>query len=172
MRLIAAGIGSGRTCPIRRAGDGPSASPLGPPRKRTLQTRRVSLVSRRLPGMSDQPDALEVFAFRCRDAPSGRWVHARHGAERAEIATRYADWEITGPGEERRLADDCSNPTRGRRPSSSTSPASASKGPSMLPVLVPALVKTARWWSFPTRYPTHDAARAMDLRGRWSTSPP
>jgi len=96
----------------------------------------------------------------------------RHGAERAEIATRYADWEITGPGEERRLADDCSNPTRGRRPSSSTSPASASKGPSMLPVLVPALVKTARWWSFPTRYPTHDAARAMDLRGRWSTSPP
>jgi hypothetical protein len=43
-----------------------------------------------------------VYPFRYKDAGTGRWVNARYMAERSEIAARYAEWEITGPGEERR----------------------------------------------------------------------
>jgi hypothetical protein len=34
-----------------------------------------------------------------RDPVSGKWVRARYVAERHEIASRYAEWEITGPPE-------------------------------------------------------------------------
>jgi len=55
---------------------------------------------------------IEVFPFRYRDARTGKWVKARYKAERDEIAARYAEWEIIGPGEERRPATGCFNPNR------------------------------------------------------------
>jgi hypothetical protein len=55
---------------------------------------------------------VEVFPFRYRDPRTGRWVKARYKAERTEIAARYAEWEITGPGEERRPIDGYFNPNR------------------------------------------------------------
>ena len=42
---------------------------------------------------------LELFPFRFRDPVTGKWVRARYRAERHEIAARYVQWEITGPGE-------------------------------------------------------------------------
>lgn len=45
---------------------------------------------------------LVVYPFRYRGARTGKWVKARYMAERDEIAARYAEWEIIGPGEERR----------------------------------------------------------------------
>ena len=51
--------------------------------------------------MSEPTTSLEVFPFRYRDARTGRWVKARYMAERSEIAARYTEWEIIGPGEER-----------------------------------------------------------------------
>ena len=45
---------------------------------------------------------LVVYPFRYKDARTGRWVKARYKADRTEIAVRYAEWEIIGPGEERR----------------------------------------------------------------------
>ena len=57
---------------------------------------------------------LVVFPFRYRDARTGRWVKARYKAERDEIAARYAEWEIIGPGEERLRATGYFNPHRGK----------------------------------------------------------
>lgn len=57
-------------------------------------------------------DAFEVFPFRYRDARTGRWVKARYMAERTEIAARYTEWEIIGPGEERRPIGGYFNPGR------------------------------------------------------------
>jgi len=57
---------------------------------------------------------LVVFPFRYRDARTGRWVKARYKAERDEIAARYAEWEIVGPGEERRPATGYFDPHRGK----------------------------------------------------------
>ena len=34
---------------------------------------------------------------------TGKWVKARYVAERPEIATRYAEWEIIGPREIREV---------------------------------------------------------------------
>ncbi len=42
---------------------------------------------------------LELFAFRYRDARTGKWIRARYRAERHEIAARYVEWEIIGPPE-------------------------------------------------------------------------
>jgi len=55
---------------------------------------------------------LVVYPFRYKDARTGRWVRARYMAERSEIAARYAEWEITGPGEERRPRTGYFNPGR------------------------------------------------------------
>ncbi len=55
---------------------------------------------------------IEVFPFRYRDARTGPWVKARYKAERTEIAARYAEWEITGPGEVRRPIGGYFNPGR------------------------------------------------------------
>ena len=55
---------------------------------------------------------LVVFPFRYRDPRTGRWVKARYKAERTEIAARYAEWEIIGPGEERRPVTGYFNPGR------------------------------------------------------------
>ena len=53
--------------------------------------------------MTREPtDAFEVFPFRYKNTRTGRWVKARYMAEPAEIAARYAAWEIIGSGEERR----------------------------------------------------------------------
>ena len=48
-----------------------------------------------------QPSAepLVLYAFRFRDPMTVKWVRARYVAERHEIATRYAVWEITGQPE-------------------------------------------------------------------------
>jgi hypothetical protein len=52
--------------------------------------------------MTREPtDTFEVFPFRYRDARTGRWVKARYKATRDEIAARYAEWEVIGPGEVR-----------------------------------------------------------------------
>jgi len=56
------------------------------------------------------PGRLVVFPFRYKDAQTGKWVKARYMAERSEIAAPYADWEITGPGEERRPIGGYFNP--------------------------------------------------------------
>ena len=42
---------------------------------------------------------LALFPFRYRDRVTGKWVKARHVAERHDIAARYAEWEIIGPPE-------------------------------------------------------------------------
>jgi len=45
------------------------------------------------------------MSFRYRDARTKRWVNARYKATQDEIAARYAEWDITDPGEERRQDD-------------------------------------------------------------------
>ena len=42
---------------------------------------------------------IELFPFRFRDPVTGKWVRARYLAAPHEIATRYAECEITGPAE-------------------------------------------------------------------------
>jgi hypothetical protein len=42
---------------------------------------------------------LVEFPFRFRNARTGRWVKARYKATREDIAARYAEWVVTGPGE-------------------------------------------------------------------------
>jgi hypothetical protein len=42
---------------------------------------------------------IALYPFRYRDPLTGRWVSARYKATREEIASRYAQWEITGPAE-------------------------------------------------------------------------
>lgn len=42
---------------------------------------------------------LELFAFRYRDAITGKWVRARYRAERREIEQRHAEYQIIGPPE-------------------------------------------------------------------------
>jgi len=42
---------------------------------------------------------IELFPFRFRDPVTGKWVRARYHPEPHEIATRYVEWEITGPAE-------------------------------------------------------------------------
>jgi len=39
---------------------------------------------------------LFLFAFRFRDPLSRKWIKARYVADRVEIASRYAEWEIVG----------------------------------------------------------------------------
>jgi len=49
---------------------------------------------------------LELFPFRYRDPRTGKWVRARHRAERHEIAERYGEWEIIAPAEIRDVDED------------------------------------------------------------------
>ena len=42
---------------------------------------------------------IALYPFRYRDERTGKWVRARYRAARDEIATRYANWEITGKPE-------------------------------------------------------------------------
>ena len=44
---------------------------------------------------------IELYPFRFRDQVTGKWIHARYKATRAELAARYTEWEITGPAEVR-----------------------------------------------------------------------
>ena len=46
---------------------------------------------------------LELFAFRYRNAVTGKWVRARYVATREEIAKGNAEWEIAGPPEVRHV---------------------------------------------------------------------
>ena len=57
-------------------------------------------------------ETFEVFPFRYRDPRTGKWVKARYKATPDEIAARYAEWEIVGPGEVRRPRTDYFNPSR------------------------------------------------------------
>ena len=41
--------------------------------------------------------ARELYPFRYKDPVTGKWVRARYRATPADIAARYATWEITGP---------------------------------------------------------------------------
>jgi hypothetical protein len=62
--------------------------------------------------MSEPTTSFEVFPFRYRDARTGKWVKARYMASREEIAARYAEWEITDPGEVRTPRTGYFNPGR------------------------------------------------------------
>jgi len=53
-----------------------------------------------------------VYPFQYRDARTGRWVNACYQPTPEEIAARYAEWELTGPGEERRPISGHFNPNR------------------------------------------------------------
>jgi hypothetical protein len=44
---------------------------------------------------------LPALPFRYRDSITGKWVRARYKAEPHVIAERFAEWEITGPAEQR-----------------------------------------------------------------------
>ena len=55
---------------------------------------------------------LVVYPLRYKDARIGKWVKARYMAGRKVIAARYAEWEITGPGEVRRPRAGYFNPGR------------------------------------------------------------
>ena len=57
-------------------------------------------------------DAFEVFPFRYRDPRTGKWVKARYKATPDEIAARYTEWELIGPGEVRRPSTGYFNPMR------------------------------------------------------------
>jgi len=61
--------------------------------------------------MAGEPQTFEVFPFRYRDARTGKWVNARYKAAPDDIAWRYAEWELTGPGEVRRPREGYFNPT-------------------------------------------------------------
>jgi hypothetical protein len=39
----------------------------------------------------------ELYPFRYKDPMTGKWVRARYRATLADIAARYATWEVTGP---------------------------------------------------------------------------
>jgi hypothetical protein len=39
----------------------------------------------------------ELYPFRFKDPVTGKWVRARYRATLADIAARYATWEVTGP---------------------------------------------------------------------------
>lgn len=39
----------------------------------------------------------ELYPFRYKDPVTGKWVRARYRARLADIAARYATWEVTGP---------------------------------------------------------------------------
>jgi hypothetical protein len=52
------------------------------------------------------PPRLELFAFRYRDARTGKWSRARYVATRDEIAARHATREIVGPAEIRDVDPD------------------------------------------------------------------
>ena len=43
--------------------------------------------------------SIELYPFRFRDPRTGKWVRARYVATRAELASRYREWEIIGPPE-------------------------------------------------------------------------
>jgi hypothetical protein len=42
---------------------------------------------------------IELYPFRFRDPRTGKWVRARYLATRAELASRYREWEVIGPAE-------------------------------------------------------------------------
>ena len=67
---------------------------------------------RLLPMTREPTDTFEVLPLRYRDARTGKWVKARYMATREEIAARYAEWEVTGPGEIRRPLGGYFNPGR------------------------------------------------------------
>jgi len=69
------------------------------------------------------PRALLLYPFRFFDPIRRRWIRARYLAERREIESRYAQWEIIGPPEIRMRGDperDSFNPFR--RPASHLPP--------------------------------------------------
>jgi hypothetical protein len=45
-----------------------------------------------------QMKSKQLFPFKYFDPGRQRWVEARYKAAREDIAARYAEWEITGPG--------------------------------------------------------------------------
>ena len=49
---------------------------------------------------------IELYPFRLRDERTGKWIGARHLAERHELEQRYREWEIIGPPEIRTISDD------------------------------------------------------------------
>jgi hypothetical protein len=74
-----------------------------------IQARVTSLGG---PTLRHMTSTIVVFPFRYRDARTGRWVKARYMATADEIAVRYAEWGIIGPGEKRRLIGGYSNSGR------------------------------------------------------------
>jgi hypothetical protein len=48
---------------------------------------------------------LVLYPFRFRDLLTGKWVRARHKLQVPELQRHYADWEITGAPEIRRVTE-------------------------------------------------------------------
>jgi hypothetical protein len=44
---------------------------------------------------------IELHSFRFRHPRTGKWIRARYRATRAELESRYREWEIIGPPEVR-----------------------------------------------------------------------
>lgn len=55
---------------------------------------------------------LALYPFRYRDPLTGKWVRARYKAEIEVIAERFAEWELTGPAEQREANPVGFNPYR------------------------------------------------------------
>jgi len=51
-----------------------------------------------------------LYPFRFRDPLTGKWVRAQYKASRSDLEKRYAEWEITGPGEMRQCIGGRFNP--------------------------------------------------------------
>lgn len=64
----------------------PAMIPCPPPLTRGRNVSHHGAVGRR-----------ELYPFRYKDPITGKWVRARYRATLADIAARYATWEVTGP---------------------------------------------------------------------------
>ena len=58
-----------------------------------------------------------LFPFRFRDPLTGKWVRARHKMQVPELQRHYADWEITGAPELRRITETSVQPFNPFEPS-------------------------------------------------------
>jgi hypothetical protein len=87
---------------------------------------------------------IELFTFHYRDPRTGRWIRARYRAERNEIASRYAEFELVGTPEIREVDPDDRrfSPHSGVLPSPTGPFASAQEGSDLTqdatPIIDPA----------------------------------
>ena len=71
----------------------------GQSKDRRAESVHGALEQRNAPALNSSP-------FRYPNPLTGKWVKSRYVAERHEIATRFAEWEIIGPREIREVDPD------------------------------------------------------------------